>query len=97
MWRSAMAPDVPPVADWVPGYAFAPVIGVYARTGTPPAIMQKIASEVAAIVKEPEIIKQFETAGIEPFSGGPAEYAAQLKGEDERVAKTIKAAGMTPQ
>jgi tripartite-type tricarboxylate transporter receptor subunit TctC len=95
--RSAIAPDVPPVADWIPGYAFAPVIGVYARTGTPPAILQKIASEVAAIVKEPEIVKQFATAGIEPYSGGPAEYAVELKREDERVAKTVKAAGMTPQ
>ena len=95
--RSAMAPDVPPVADWIPGYAFAPVIGVYARTGTPTAILQKIASEVAAIVKEPEIVKQFATAGIEPFSGGPPEYAAELKREDERVARTVKAAGMTPQ
>ena len=95
--RSAIAPDVPPVADWVPGYSFAPVIGVYARTGTPPAILQKIASEVAAIVKEPEIVKQFATAGIEPLSGGPAEHLAHLKGEDERIAKTVKAAGMTPQ
>src|SRR5258708_7769133 len=95
--RSAIAPDVPPVADWIPGYAFAPVIGVYARAGTPPAILQKIASEVAAIVKEPGIVKQFATAGIEPFSGGPVEYAAELKREDERVAKTVKAAGMTPQ
>ena len=50
------------------------MIGVYARTGTPPAILQKIASEVAAIVKEPEIVKQFATAGIEPLGGGPAEY-----------------------
>jgi tripartite-type tricarboxylate transporter receptor subunit TctC len=95
--RSAIAPDVPPVADWIPGYSFAPVIGVYARTGTPPAILQKIASEVAAIVKEPEIVKQFATAGIEPLSGGPAEHLAHLKGEDERIAKTVKAAGMTPQ
>src|SRR6476619_3812146 len=95
--RSAIAPDVPPVADWIPGYSFAPVIGVYARTGTPPAILQKIAGEVAAIVKEPEIVKQFATAGIEPLSGGPAEHLAQLKGEDERIAKTVKAAGITPQ
>ena len=88
---------MPPVADWIPGYDFAPRVGVYARTGTPPAIMQKIASEVAAIVKEPEIVKQFATAGIEPLGGGPTEYLAHLKGEDERVAKTVKAAGMTPQ
>ena len=52
---------------------------------------------MAAIVKEPEIIKQFATAGIEPAGGGPKEYADALKAEDERVAKTVKAAGMTPQ
>src|SRR6185503_19580876 len=95
--RSAMAPDVPAIAEFIPGFAFAPIIGIYARTGTPPAIMQKIADEVAAIVKEPEIIKAFERAGIEPAGGGPKEYAATLKAEDERVAQTVKAAGMTPQ
>jgi len=95
--RSAMAPDVPPVAEFIPGFAFAPIIGIYARTGTPPAILQKIASEVAAIVKEPEIVKAFEKTGIEPAGGGPKEYAEELKREDERVAKTVKAAGMTPQ
>ena len=71
--RSAMAPDVPAVAEFIPGFQFAPTIGIYARTGTPPAILEKIASEVAAIVKEPEIIKQFATAGIEPAGGGPKE------------------------
>ena len=95
--RSAMAPDVPPVADFIPDFAFAPVIGVYARTGTAPAILNKIAAEVSEIVKEPEIIKQFAAAGIEPAGGTPAEHAASLKKEDERVARTVKAAGMTPQ
>ena len=95
--RSAMAPDVPAIAEFIPGFAFAPIIGIYARTGTPPAILQKIASEVAATVKEPEIIKAFEKTGIEPAGGGPKEYAEDLKREDERVAKTVKAAGMTPQ
>jgi tripartite-type tricarboxylate transporter receptor subunit TctC len=95
--RSKMAPDVPAVAEFIPGFAFAPTIGVYARTGTPDAILKKIADEVTAIVKEPEIVSQFEKAGIEPAGLGPAEYLAELKSEDERVAKTVKAAGMTPQ
>ena len=95
--RSSMAPDVPALAEFIPGFAFAPIIGIYARTGTPPAILQKIASEVAATVKEPEIVKAFEKTGIEPAGGGPKEYAEELKREDERVAKTVKAAGMKPQ
>jgi tripartite-type tricarboxylate transporter receptor subunit TctC len=95
--RSAQAPNAPPVADFIPGYEFAPKIGVYARTGTPPAMLQKIANEVAAIVKEPEIVKQFAAAGIEPSGVALAPYQAMLKADSERVAKTVKAAGMTPQ
>jgi len=95
--RSAMAPDVPPVADFIPGFEFAPVVGLYARAGTSTEFIQKIAAEVAAIVKEPEIVKQFAAAGIEPAGAGPAEYAQALKRESERVAQTVKAAGMKPQ
>ena len=95
--RSSMAPGVPPVGDFIPGYVFAPTIGIYARTGTPPAILNKIAAEVSEIVKEPEIVKQFAAAGIEPQGSTPEEYAAELKKEDERVARTVKAAGIKPQ
>jgi len=95
--RSAQAPNAPPVADFVPGYEFAPKIGIYARTGTPQPILQKIADEVAAIVKEPEIVKQFAAAGIEPSGVSLGAFQALLKADSERVAKTVKAAGMTPQ
>ena len=95
--RSAMAPDVPPVADFIPDFDFAPSVGIYARSGTSAALIDIIAAEVAAIVKEPEIIKQFAAAGIEPAGAGPQEYGAALKRESERVAKTVQAAGMTPQ
>ena len=95
--RSAQAPDAPPVADFIPGFDFAPIIGVYARTGTPPAVMHKIADEVAAIVKEPEVIKQFATAGIEADGAGPVPHGKELKELSNRVAKVVKAAGMTPQ
>jgi tripartite-type tricarboxylate transporter receptor subunit TctC len=95
--RSAQAPDAPPVADFVPGFDFAPVIGLFARTGTPNAIVQKIAAEVAAIVKQPDVMKQFATAGIEPVGGGPAEYAKAMKGEIDRVAAVVKVAGIKAQ
>jgi tripartite-type tricarboxylate transporter receptor subunit TctC len=95
--RAALAPDVQPVADFIPGFDFAPSVGMYARTGTPQALLDKIAAVVIEIAKEPEIGKQFATAGIEAGGVGPAEYAAALKRESERVAATVKAAGMTPQ
>ena len=95
--RSSQAPDVPPVADLIPGFDFAPIIGIYARAGTPPAAMQKIADEVALLVKEPEIIKQFGVAGIEAVGAGPAVYGRELKSLSERVGKAVQAAGLKPQ
>jgi tripartite-type tricarboxylate transporter receptor subunit TctC len=95
--RAAMAPDVPPIADVIPGFDFAPIVGLYARTGTSPAHVAKIAAEVAAIVKEPEIVKQFAAVGIESAGAGPTEYTQALNRESERVAKTVAAAGMKPQ
>ena len=95
--RSSQAPDVPPVADLIPGFDFAPIIGIYARAGTPPAFLQKIAGEVAMLVKEPEIIRQFGVAGIEPVGAGPADYGQQLKSLSERVGKAVQAAGIKAQ
>ncbi len=95
--RSAQAPDVPSVAEFIPGFDFAPIIGIYARAGTPQSAMDKIASEVAALVKEPEIIKHFAAAGIEADGAGPAAYARELKDVSDRVAKVVKSAGITPQ
>jgi tripartite-type tricarboxylate transporter receptor subunit TctC len=94
--RSQIAPDVPPLADVIPGFDFAPRVGLYARTGTPPEILAKIADECMEIAKEPEIAKSFAAAGIEPSGAGPDEFLAALKRESEHVAQTVKAAGMKP-
>jgi len=95
--RSPMAPDVPSVAEFAPGLDLAVIQGIMGRIGTSPAIVDKITSEIAAIVQEPEVIQQFAIAGIEPAGGGSAEYQAALKNEAERMAQVVKAAGLTPQ
>jgi len=92
--RSAQAPDVPPVADFIPGFDFAPNIGIYARTGTPAAAIEKIAAEVALIVKEPDVIQQFARVGIEPLGAGPRDFDLALKGETARVAEVVHAAAI---
>jgi tripartite-type tricarboxylate transporter receptor subunit TctC len=92
--RSAQAPDLPAIAETVPGFNFAPIVGIYARVGTPSAIMQKIAAEATATVKEPEVVKALAVVGVEPTGGGPEEFTRALNGEIERVGKVIKAAGI---
>jgi tripartite-type tricarboxylate transporter receptor subunit TctC len=95
--RSPIAPDVPSAAEFAPGFDLAVIQGIMGRVGTPPAVVQKIAAEISAIVKEPEVIQQFGVAGIEPAGAGPGEYQAALKNESERMAQVVKAAGITPQ
>jgi tripartite-type tricarboxylate transporter receptor subunit TctC len=95
--RSALTPDLPTIAEFIPGYDFAVIQGLFARTGTPPAVVQRIASEVAATVKEPAVIAQFDKAGAEPVGTGPDDFAHALKEEAQRVAKAVQAAGIKPQ
>jgi tripartite-type tricarboxylate transporter receptor subunit TctC len=95
--RSSQAPDIPPVADYVPGFDFAPIIGLLARSGTPQAIIRQIAAEAVALVKEPDMVRQFAVAGIEPVGVGPEEYGRALKDEVKRVVDVVRVAGITPQ
>ena len=92
--RSAQAPDLPAIAERIPGFDFAPIVGVLAPVGTPPEILQKIASEVSAIAKLPDAIQAMKTAGIDPIGGGSADYAKAIGEENARMARAIQTAGM---
>ena len=95
--RSPQAPDAPPIADLIPGFDFAPIIGLLARKGTPDAIIERIASETVGIVRERDTVSQFAAVGIEPLGAGPQEYARALKAEVVRVADVVRLAGIKPQ
>lgn len=92
--RSSQAPDLPAISEFIPGFSYAPFVGIYARVGTPAAVIEKISAEAMAIVKEPDIVKQFAKVGVEPLGGGAAEFRKLLDGEIDRVAKVVKAAGI---
>jgi tripartite-type tricarboxylate transporter receptor subunit TctC len=92
--RSSQAPDLPAISEFIPGFSYAPFVGIYARAGTPAAIVEKISAEAIAIVKEPEVIKQLAKVGVEPVGGGAAEFRKPLDGEIDRVAKVVKAANI---
>jgi tripartite-type tricarboxylate transporter receptor subunit TctC len=85
--RSSQAPDLPAISEIIPGFNFASTVGIFARVGTPVPVMQKIARETIAIMKEPEVVKQLAVVGVEPKGGGPDELDGAIKGEAERVAK----------
>lgn len=92
--RSHFAPNVPALGEIIPGFDFAPNIGIFAPARTPAAIVNRLADEVAKLVKEADVIQTFTTAGIEAIGGSPADYVRVLEREAERDARAVKAAGV---
>jgi tripartite-type tricarboxylate transporter receptor subunit TctC len=95
--RSPLAPDVPSLAEVIPGFDLITLIGMYARTGTPLPVVQKIADEAIAIVKQPVVVPQFAALGMEPAGEGPEEFGLAVAGEIERVIKVVDSAGIKPE
>ncbi len=92
--RSSLAPDVPAIAEVIPGFDFAVIIGVFAATGTPASAIERISAEMALIAKMPEVIQILNNAGVDPIGGSPADYNKAVLAENERLAKAITAAGL---
>ncbi len=95
--RSSQEPNVPAIAEIIPGFDFAPIVGVLAATGTPSSAIDRISAEMAQIAKMPEVIATLNTAGIEPIGSSPADYNKAILGENERLAKAIVASGIKPE
>jgi len=92
--RSEQEPNVTAVAEIIPGFDFAPIVGVLAAAGTPTTAIERISIEMAQIAKMPEVILTLNNAGIDPIGSNPADYNKAILGENERLSKAISAAGM---
>ncbi|SNS50567.1 Tripartite-type tricarboxylate transporter, receptor component TctC [Noviherbaspirillum humi] len=95
--RSSLAPNVPAVAEKLPGYDFAVRVIALARAGTPQPVIQTMSSEIAKVVKEADVVSKFKSAGIEPVGGSPAQLEEALKAEKERMAVAGKQAHLLPE
>ncbi len=92
--RSPLAPDVPTLGERIPGFDFAFNVAVLAKTGTPPAVVQRLSSEFAKVVKYPEVVQKLETAGVDPIGGSPEQLATALRNEAKRVQDAAKRADL---
>ncbi len=95
--RSSQAPNIPLIAELIPGFDFAPIVGVLAATGTPQNAIDRINAEMTSVSKMPELVKTFSTAGIDALSSSPADYNKAILSENERLAKAVAAAGIKPE
>jgi tripartite-type tricarboxylate transporter receptor subunit TctC len=94
--RSTAMPDVPAVAELLPGYEATTWFGLLARAGTPPDLLKKVQSDVAKAVALPDARERLTKLGAEAIASSPEAFGAHLRAELARFAKVIKDAGIQP-
>jgi tripartite-type tricarboxylate transporter receptor subunit TctC len=95
--RQASMPDVPTVGETLPGYRAEAFQGMVAPAGVAPAIVNKLAAEVARIVHLPDVAQRFQLDGAEPVGSTPKEFAAFLRSEMQQWSKVVRDAGIKPE
>lgn len=91
--RSSALPDVPTVAETVPGYEAAIWYGVVAPKGTPEKIIKKLSEAFNAAVADPRITARLAELGCTPMPMMPAEFGSLLAAETKKWAKVIQFSG----
>jgi tripartite-type tricarboxylate transporter receptor subunit TctC len=92
--RSSLAPEVPAIAERLPGFDFAVMVIVMAPKGTPDEAITRLSTEIERIAKRPEVIAQMQVPGIEMVGGGPAALTQALKDESARMEKAARLANL---
>lgn len=93
--RSSLAPEIASIAETsIPGFDFAPTIGFSGPAGVPDAIANKVAADVAEVIKDPAIAERLRVLGIDPIGSTPQQYAAQIRADRERYGRAVKLANV---
>jgi tripartite-type tricarboxylate transporter receptor subunit TctC len=92
--RLVEVPEIPPIAETVPGYDVFVWQSMVAPAKTPPEIIAKLNAAVVKIMKMPDVKARLLTAGIEATSSSPQELAAFIRSEAARWAPIIKSTGL---
>jgi len=91
--RSPALPDVPTVAETLPGYEASALFGMGAPRKTPPEIIAKLNRAINEVMAEPELKKRLTELGGEPLISTPEEFGAMIVAETDKWAKAVQASG----
>jgi len=92
--RAELLPELPTVADFVPGYETTQWYGIGAPANTPAEIIGKLNREINAAIADPGMKARLAAIGGEPLPGSPAEFGRLIAEETEKWAKVVRAAGI---
>jgi tripartite-type tricarboxylate transporter receptor subunit TctC len=93
--KTRSMPDLPAVAELLPGYDVTQWYGILAPAGVPKDIIDRLHKEIARAIANPKVSQLFVNLGTQPVSNSPDEFTAFIKAETEKWGKVIRSANIT--
>ena len=94
--RDPDLPNIPVIAETIPGVGSTSWFGMYTPAGTPPDVINKLNAAIAAVLRKPETAEKFKPQGLKPWISTPAELDTFLKNETEYWGKVLPSLGLEP-
>jgi tripartite-type tricarboxylate transporter receptor subunit TctC len=91
--RLAQFPDVPPIADAVPGYEFTAWVACFAPKSTPRAVVDKLNAELRKVLSDPGVSSKLTAQTLDPMPMTPEEFAKRLKSDYDKYEKVVRMSG----
>jgi tripartite-type tricarboxylate transporter receptor subunit TctC len=94
--RAEVLPQLPPIADFVPGYEASQWYGMAAPAKTPPETVEKLNREINAAIADPAMKAHLTALGGEVLPGPPSAFGKLIADDTDKWAKVVRAAGLKP-
>lgn len=92
--RSALLPELPTIAETLPGYSASGWYGLLAPAATPKPVIARLHAEAVKALRAPDVVAKLSGQGAEPVASSPEEFTAFIRSETDKWAKLVKAANM---
>ncbi|MGE5523970.1 MAG: tripartite tricarboxylate transporter substrate binding protein [Rhodospirillaceae bacterium] len=92
--RSRLMPELPTIAETLPGYNASGWYGLFVPAATPKPIVAKLSAESIKVLKMPDVIARLSSQGAEPVGSTPEEFGAYVRAEIDKWANLVKLANM---
>ena len=91
--RTTQFPDVPAIAEAVPGYEFTAWIGCFVPKGTPRAIVDKLNADLRKALADPGVTSKLSAQTLDPMPMSPEEFAARMRSDYDKYEKVVRESG----
>ncbi|HET9403628.1 MAG TPA: tripartite tricarboxylate transporter substrate binding protein [Burkholderiales bacterium] len=93
--RTTQYPNVPALAETIPGYEFTAWVGAFAPKGTPKPVIDKLNAEIRKALADPGVSSKLSAQTLDPMPMTPEQFAARLKSDYDKYEKVVKLSGAT--